>query len=84
VPPNDGLGPYDGNSVNDTWTQSIEPYEDQPVDDPEPRPEWRLPVQDHQLMAKHKNLHFKPSPRFERRGEDTGNQLDDVDHASSI
>jgi hypothetical protein len=24
-------------------------------------------------MAEHKNLRFEPSPRFERRGEDTGN-----------
>jgi hypothetical protein len=39
------LGPHDGNSINDRWLQSIQPYEDQSVDDPVPRPGWRCRAQ---------------------------------------
>jgi hypothetical protein len=84
MPPHDGLGPHDGNSVNDGWAQPIKPYEDQPVDDAQPRPGRCLPAQDRQLMAEDKNLGLQSGPRLEQQGKDACDEFHKADHSSSL
>ena len=60
--------------------QPIEPHEDQAICRAQPEPRWRGPLQDNKLLAEKCHLGFASHLRSGHSDEQSGEQLQEVDH----
>src|SRR5450755_3814425 len=70
VPTHERLGPDDGESVQDCWEPAIQLDKEPAIMVRELNATRQPPLQDIQLMSKHRVLGFKPQLRLEWRGQD--------------
>jgi hypothetical protein len=62
MPPDHGLGLYDGDRIQNRGEESVQPDEDQPIDVPQPHPRSGLAAQNDHLLTQNQVFSLEARP----------------------